>query len=533
MQPKRHMGKPQRKSGERPTEEAGKRKAHRAEASPRPPSKTDTTAAARDLLGWIMHPGSGATSVAERRVTRDVFIADTLEKDAKHTADRGAAYFAQPPADVAKLLPSGVAWSTERMRAAVATGKLNHGTDINVVRFDPKLQRRVPLKTEGKVLLAEYDQALASGWSVRFLRPQEHEAELSSLLFLFDEAMQCSTGMNSYWTPPGSQGFAPHYDDVEVFMLQLEGSKRWRVYAPPEPADVLCRTSSPDYKPADMGAPLMDVWLKAGEVLYLPRGFIHQGITSEDEHSLHVTLSAFQMHTYADLAKRMMDYKLELIAKTDVDARRALPVGWLDCVGGAFNKASMGPYSAVPGAAGASELGAEAGAALRKEVFAQVRRVVAKAAADVAAKDGIVDKGADLFATDVLARRQPPAATVAAAAASDLPAAALDSATAQLRLVARNACRVVVMADEVELHHCGGNSKVCLGDPTLPPKISFDIAFAPALVALISAYPKWRKVSELPFPELEDEDVTALQDAQQSLLDALVSTRVFDARPCQ
>jgi ribosomal protein L16 Arg81 hydroxylase len=25
----------------------------------------------------------------------------------------------------------------------------------------------------------------------------------------------------------GAQGFPPHYDDVEVFILQLDGAKRW------------------------------------------------------------------------------------------------------------------------------------------------------------------------------------------------------------------------------------------------------------------------------------------------------------------
>ena len=36
----------------------------------------------------------------------------------------------------------------------------------------------------------------------------------------------------SYLTPAGSQGFAPHYDDIEAFVLQLEGRKEWKLYSP-------------------------------------------------------------------------------------------------------------------------------------------------------------------------------------------------------------------------------------------------------------------------------------------------------------
>ena len=70
---------------------------------------------------------------------------------------------------------------------------------------------------------------------------------------------------------PGTQGFAPHYDDVEVFILQLEGKKHWRLYEPRTDAEKLPRFSSPNFSQAEMGDPCMDVVLEAGDMLYFPR----------------------------------------------------------------------------------------------------------------------------------------------------------------------------------------------------------------------------------------------------------------------
>lgn len=41
--------------------------------------------------------------------------------------------------------------------------------------------------------------------------------------------------------------------------------------------------------------------LHAGDFLYLPRGAIHQAVTT-DEHSLHLTLSTYQLHSWVDFA---------------------------------------------------------------------------------------------------------------------------------------------------------------------------------------------------------------------------------------
>lgn len=98
------------------------------------------------------------------------------------------------------------------------------------------------------------------------------------------------------------QGFAPHYDDVDVFIVHTAGRKRWRVYKP-LPGAALPPTPSPDFdeRRDDIGAPLLDTVLEPGDLLYLPRGTVHQAEALGREPALHVTVSANQRKTWADL----------------------------------------------------------------------------------------------------------------------------------------------------------------------------------------------------------------------------------------
>lgn len=65
-------------------------------------------------------------------------------------------------------------------------------------------------------------------------------------------------------------------DDIDALILQTEGCKRWRLYAPASPDDLLPQTSSPDLTPIDLGEPFLDTVLRRGDLLYMPRGCIHQ-----------------------------------------------------------------------------------------------------------------------------------------------------------------------------------------------------------------------------------------------------------------
>jgi lysine-specific demethylase/histidyl-hydroxylase NO66 len=131
----------------------------------------------------------------------------------------------------------------------------------------------------------------AEGCSMRVLHPQRWRDPLWKMLATLERFWKCSTGCNCYLTPPDSQGFSPHFDDIDAFILQLEGKKVWKVYAPRSEAEMLPRYSSPNFDQHEIGDPVLEVVLEAGDMLYMPRGTLHQASCVPGAHSLHVTVS--------------------------------------------------------------------------------------------------------------------------------------------------------------------------------------------------------------------------------------------------
>jgi len=102
--------------------------------------------------------------------------------------------------------------------------------------------------------------------------------------------------VNSYLTPPQAQAVAPHADDRDVLVWQTAGKKKWKVYGdPPVPFPfTLEQVGKYDECPVPeetlASKPLLDITLEAGDILYMPRGFVHEAFTSH-EPSLHLTIA--------------------------------------------------------------------------------------------------------------------------------------------------------------------------------------------------------------------------------------------------
>jgi ribosomal protein L16 Arg81 hydroxylase len=123
-----------------------------------------------------------------------------------------------------------------------------------------------------------------------------------------------------YATPQLGQGFSMHVDTHDVFVLQLHGSKKWQIGEPERALPLAARDSGPVGNPGQV----REYVLRPGDVLYLPRGYPHQAVTS-DESSLHLTVGvhAFRWHDF-------MVEALKAVAEQRVDFREALPAGFLD-----------------------------------------------------------------------------------------------------------------------------------------------------------------------------------------------------------
>ena len=176
-----------------------------------------------------------------------------------------------------------------------------------------------------------------------------HVPKLSSLTNMTDHSFGLPSTINTYISPPHLEtSTPPHTDEQDVFILQVTGSKRWRIYRPLDAGkdikkDPFNRGKVGDILDSRDLELITDIYLDVGDVLYIPKGFPHETdtlhVTSmEAVGSLHLTIgidSHFYGLTYAHLRSLVLTR-----AKLDLghihvgldghwDAMKTLPLGFL------------------------------------------------------------------------------------------------------------------------------------------------------------------------------------------------------------
>ena len=142
---------------------------------------------------------------------------------------------------------------------------------------------------------------MAQGCTFVMESVQRSHPEVATLSRLFEQTFHCPSPVNLYLTPPSAQGFQPHFDVQNVFVMQLHGTKRWTVYAPhiarPLPSQAVHGAVKP-------GERLFDITLAPGDLLYLPRGYVHVAHTTNTV-SAHLSVSLLP-NTWADVFRSLM-----------------------------------------------------------------------------------------------------------------------------------------------------------------------------------------------------------------------------------
>jgi ribosomal protein L16 Arg81 hydroxylase len=130
-----------------------------------------------------------------------------------------------------------------------------------------------------------------------------------------EQELKIRVQSNIYITPPGSQGFAIHYDPHDIFLMQIKGPKTWRIYDSEEELPTTYRKFKKE--------PLLitQFEINSGDFLYIPRGTPHEAFSSEVS-TIHVNFSLkprYGFHLLEDLAK--------IAEKEDVFFRYTIPNG--------------------------------------------------------------------------------------------------------------------------------------------------------------------------------------------------------------
>jgi hypothetical protein len=108
--------------------------------------------------------------------------------------------------------------------------------------------------------------------------------------------------VNSYSGWRSSHGFDVHWDDHDVFVLQVAGSKHWKIYGATRQYPLARDVELADNTPAEI---LWEQTLRNGDLLYIPRGWWHVA-TPLDEPTLHLTVGVSNP-TGADFLSWLID----------------------------------------------------------------------------------------------------------------------------------------------------------------------------------------------------------------------------------
>ena len=155
--------------------------------------------------------------------------------------------------------------------------------------------------THGPLARASLPRTGATGWTLLVNGVNHHNAKAEQLLrrFAFVPQARLDDVMVSYAAPGG--GVGPHFDSYDVFLVQGRGRRLWRL-ARPRDFDLVPGAALriiADFRAEE------EVLLEAGDMLYLPPGWGHDGIALDPCFTFSI---GFRAPRGAELATAFLDH---------------------------------------------------------------------------------------------------------------------------------------------------------------------------------------------------------------------------------
>jgi hypothetical protein len=166
---------------------------------------------------------------------------------------------------------------------------------------------------QGWALRSGLIKALRMGYSLQLLHAEHWVRSLARFVLTITKRTQAISSTNVYITPPGHQvGTSPHTDFTGIWIVQLNGRKRWKLWVkkgvllPVYLRHIIGRDEDDDIDEDMLGKPILDVVLKPGDLLWFPRGCIHTTSTEGSIWEDNTNTSAKEMGEEELLTKTSM-----------------------------------------------------------------------------------------------------------------------------------------------------------------------------------------------------------------------------------
>lgn len=192
--------------------------------------------------------------------------------------------------------------------------------EVNVVQADREITAADFAYGSGFVDPVAVNQLFAEGATIIMSNLQERLPKLAMFCRELEKVFSARVQTNIYMTPANSQGFKAHYDGHDVLVLQVEGTKEWRIYDTPVHLPLEEQAFNPHDVP--IGKMTDSFVLEPGDMVYVPRGLTHDAV-STDQTSLHIT-TGLMMRSWADV----MVEAVRKMALSDAEFREGLPPGF-------------------------------------------------------------------------------------------------------------------------------------------------------------------------------------------------------------